>query len=160
MDWSPRGRVSNGLNCSRLSIVTMMVIYLNTYPSRHAHEMQVRNTWHCYKRPFHQQANLRNMYRSFFVIAPSIRSSLTESTLRTNHVFHPHPNRYTRVRKILAIGWHDGQVSAWNVMEALQENTSSCACSNQGVHKQSITAMLWNPSGTRLITGDKVRSML
>ena len=59
--------------------------------------------------------------------------------------------------KLLAIGWQDGQVSTWNVMESLQENSSSCACSNQGVHKQPITALIWNPSGTRLVTGDKVR---
>lgn len=43
-------------------------------------------------------------------------------------------------------------------MESLQENASTCACSNQGVHKQSITVILWNPSGTRLVTGDKACS--
>ncbi|CAM9668740.1 unnamed protein product, partial [Ectocarpus sp. 12 AP-2014] len=57
--------------------------------------------------------------------------------------------------RLLAIGWVDGQVSTWNVMEPLQEDTSICACSNQGVHKQPITVVLWNPSGTRLVTGDK-----
>ena len=62
--------------------------------------------------------------------------------------------------QLLAVGWVDGQVSTWNVMESLQENASTCACSNQGVHKQPITVVLWNPSGTRLVTGDKVRSHL
>lgn len=57
--------------------------------------------------------------------------------------------------QLLAIGWVDGQVSTWNVMESLQENASICACSNQGVHKQAITVIIWNPSGTRLVTGDK-----
>lgn len=59
--------------------------------------------------------------------------------------------------KLLAVGWADGQVSTWNVMESLQENASTCACSNQGVHKQPITVIIWNPSGTRLVTGDKAR---
>ncbi|CAN0370045.1 unnamed protein product [Pylaiella littoralis] len=57
--------------------------------------------------------------------------------------------------RLLAVGWADGQVSTWNVMEPLQEDASTCACSNQGVHKQPITVILWNPSGTRLVTGDK-----
>ncbi|CAN0359662.1 unnamed protein product, partial [Hapterophycus canaliculatus] len=60
---------------------------------------------------------------------------------------------------ILAVGWIDGQVSTWNVMETLQENASTCACSNQGVHKQPITVVLWNPSGTRLVTGDKASDL-
>lgn len=62
---------------------------------------------------------------------------------------------YLCMFQLLAVGWMDGQVSAWSVMETLQENASACTCSNQGVHKQPITVMLWNPSGTRLVTGDK-----
>lgn len=60
------------------------------------------------------------------------------------------------VSQLLAIGWTDGQVSTWSVMEPLQENASPCTSSNQGIHRQSVTVLLWNPSGTRLVTGDKV----
>lgn len=95
-----------------------------------------------------------------FVSTPGGQAS---STQRTTHSFPtrallllPFPWRHQLPLKQLAIGWLDGQVSAWSVMDTLQENASTCTCSNQGVHKQPITTMLWNPSGTRLVTGDKV----
>lgn len=81
--------------------------------------------------------------------APSLvaHSSLTATAFILSHS-----------RQLLVIGWMDGQVSTWNVMDTLQGNLSMCACSNQGVHKKPLTVMMWNPSGTRLTTGDKARA--
>ncbi|CAM9286859.1 unnamed protein product [Discosporangium mesarthrocarpum] len=57
--------------------------------------------------------------------------------------------------KTIGVGWSDGQVSVWNVMEPLPESPSVCTCANFSVHRLPVTFLLWNPAGTRLVTGDK-----
>jgi hypothetical protein len=48
---------------------------------------------------------------------------------------------------------HTGVVSTW----VWQERTAAGMYTNQQVHSAGIAFLLWNPAGTRLITGDKVR---
>ncbi|CAM9713946.1 unnamed protein product, partial [Choristocarpus tenellus] len=56
--------------------------------------------------------------------------------------------------KILGVGWTDGQVSIWNVMEPLRKSASVCTCANLSIHRLPVTLLIWNQSGTRLVTGD------
>jgi intraflagellar transport protein 140 len=65
--------------------------------------------------------------------------------------FHP-------TDKTLAAGWSDGQISVWNPLSDISssslENRSCCLSANSDVHSTVIVFMLWNPTGSRLISGD------
>lgn len=65
---------------------------------------------------------------------------------RSNHVksldWHP-------TRKILAIGWENGEVVIWNENDHELHETSTN-------HKTAVNIVAWNPSGSRLATADVV----
>ena len=65
---------------------------------------------------------------------------------RSTHVksldWHP-------TRKILAVGWENGEVVIWNENDHELHETSMH-------HKGAVTIIQWNPSGSRLASADLV----
>lgn len=53
-------------------------------------------------------------------------------------------------RKILAVGWQTGEISLWNEQE--QELIDA-----PHMHKGELSILHWSSSGSRLVSGDKVK---
>lgn len=69
--------------------------------------------------------------------------------------------------KLLATGWDDGHVSVWSIAKPAEKREISCCFASDKKHQTQLT-LLWNPTGSRLLTCDasgtvvvwKVRKLL
>nr|XP_026689727.1 intraflagellar transport protein 140 homolog [Ciona intestinalis] len=64
------------------------------------------------------------------------------STPPTTAAWHP-------TRKLLAVGWENGEVLVWNDQEKELHEIPS-------LHMKALSTITWSSNGTRLATGDKV----
>ena len=55
-------------------------------------------------------------------------------------------------KKIVAVGWDSGEVTTVYVMDKKSE------VHEMSIHKTPITVLSWNHTGSRLVTGDEVKT--